>query len=373
VDVPLSADAVVIIEKKEYAPEVKTVDAKAGPRKPLVVSVKLVRSVGAIIVEGPKGSVKIDGDDVGSSPGRFDVDVGPHIVTITAGGKTIYNDSVELEAAGGEVTVTPPTTVASADPATSVDSSTTVDEHVDTPPKPSVREPRGRYFTLSAVADVGFRSFNYSQVTAGNLRNESEGGQLLLGPQLELWPTQLLGIKALRELSLLVRFQLGVNNQVVTGMGITDTTTTFWRSFEASVRNKWVISDAASLEVGTGFVRDQFEFDGDANLLPDADYQSLRIGGRFAILLGSVEPYIAGETRIVFKGGEFENRFRTATAEGYRGAIGLSWHGGPLNARIEGAVMRYSWTFKSDPMDPNQASGATDTISSAGIVLGYSY
>ncbi len=55
---------------------------------------------------------------------------------------------------------------------------------------------------------------------------------------IELWPRRSPALPPLRGLSLLGRFQLGLNPQRVAGNGIIDKTTTFWQSFEVSLRQR---------------------------------------------------------------------------------------------------------------------------------------
>jgi hypothetical protein len=172
------------------------------------------------------------------------------------------------------------------------------------------------------------------------------------------------------------RFQIGANNQAVSGAMIEAPTTTSWQSFEVSARQKWVFAESFGVEIGAGYFRDQYEFKGqssDVAQVPDADYKGLRIGARFSMVLGSVEPYIAGENRIVFAGGALDDRLRSAATSGLHGSLGIMVTMGWLIARLEGSLTQYSWTFKPDGSDMNQASGASDVISSAGLTLGFAY
>jgi hypothetical protein len=229
------------------------------------------------------------------------------------------------------------------------------------------------------VFDVGFRKVRYDGVvTTSTLRTEDEGGQVIAGPQVEIWPGTLAGVRALRGLSLVGRFQFPVNKQPVTGGGLMGTTTTYWQSLEVSLRHRWTIANTAAVEVGAGFVRDQHqfntEFDADRRLVPDADYRSVRIGVRGALVAGSLEPYLAAENRIVMSGGAIGDRFSLgASASGLRGALGVIAHFGGFAARVEGSATRYSWTFKYDNMDEFKADGASDSIFMISAALGYAY
>jgi hypothetical protein len=157
------------------------------------------------------------------------------------------------------------------------------------------------------------------------------------------------------------------------------TTTTFWQSFEISARHRWTFSKG-TVEGSFGFVRDQHQFntnnESNLNLVPDADYRSIKLGVRGSLFVGSVEPYLAVENRVVLSGGKFiEQRFSLgASASGLRGALGATTKLGPLQARLEGSITRYSWTFKADPTkDMFDATGASDLLAMISAGLGYAY
>ena len=109
--------------------------------------------------------------------------------------------------------------------------------------------------------------------------------------------------------------------------------------------------------------------------MPDADYRSIRIGVRGSLLVGSIEPYLAIENRIVMSGGKvIEDRFSLgASATGLRGALGFAARLGSFAARLEGSLTRYAWTFKFNTMDEFKADGASDSIIMISAALGYEY
>jgi hypothetical protein len=239
---------------------------------------------------------------------------------------------------------------------------------------------------LSAATSVGFRKVTYKNVPAGTMRDdrgeETEGGQVLAGGLLELWPGSMAGVRALNGFSLAARVQFGVNSQSVienmtnAALGAR----TFWGSIDVSARQKWVFSDMIGAEISAGYVRDQFEFEGDEPSIlkvPAVLYQSLRIGGRASLLLGSLEPYAAFETRIVMSGGKLETRFPGgADANGIRAGAGVAFTvakvaSGNVTGYLEGTLTRYTWTFTDDGMiDTN---GAVDQIAQVALSIGYAY
>ncbi len=344
--------------------------------KGLKKSYKLVATLGKIIVTGPRGAaVAVDDEDKGKAPVEIEVPAGTHAVVMTLNSKQIYGQAVEVTA-GDEVNVEGSTkTVAEAPPIKE-------DPEIEAKPairKPGVSKPRaGSIISVGAAFTVGFRDFTYKNPDPMDetLTPESEGGQVLAGPVIELWPGTLAGVRALRGLALVVRYQHKLNSQTVVKMDKTPTdATTYWRSFEVSLRQRWMIKQKGTLEVGAGFVKDDYTFAGNVNdirLVPDAAYQAIRIGGRASLLLGKLEPYLLAENRIVLSGGALEKRFSDgASANGLRGALGASVSFGSIGARLEGSFTRYNWTFKRN--DAGGADGASDTIKLVSLVVGYAY
>ncbi len=154
--------------------------------------------------------------------------------------------------------------------------------------------------------------------------------------------------------------------------------TTFWQSLEISARQRWTLAKG-TIDVGAGFIRDQHQFNtnntNDLNLVPDADYRAIRIGVRGSLRIGTLEPYLAAENRIVLSGGKtIEDRFSIeASASGLRGALGTTAKLGPIHGRLESSFTRYSWTFKSQPTDTFKATGASDLIIMISAGVGYEY
>ncbi|MGN6106243.1 MAG: PEGA domain-containing protein [Kofleriaceae bacterium] len=380
VEVPVG-DTPVIIELENHVPLIQLISVpKRG--KPAPARFKLDPAIGTIIVEGPRGAtIRIDEVDKGKAPARIDIEAGPHIVALSLGGKQLDSQPIEVEA-GAEITVSPPGLAGAGEGEGSLGDG---DGDGDGPEisggdqGDAPRAPRAKFLRISGAFDIGFRAFRYDGIeTPGTLPPEEEGGQVLAGPLIEFWPGPLVGIRALRGLSLLVKLQFLLNRQQVTGNGLGGDTTTFWQIFEASVRQRWTIGDAAAVEVGLGYARDQHQFNttqpADLLLLPEADYQSIRIGLRGSLLLGAFEPYLAGENRLVLSGGALEQRFsRGGSASGLRGAAGVAATFGSIIARVEGSITRYSWTFEFDNNDRFRATGASDSIKLISLAVGYAY
>lgn len=367
-------EIIVIIELKDHASKFETLVIPKRGRVPRI-AVKLLPAVGTIVIDGPAGAaVSVDDEDKGVAPARIDVNEDAHHVVVTQNGKTLYDQFVDVTT-GGETTITPKQVASSGgeDPEEGETSGT--DEVVKTA---APKRTRDRFISASAAVDIGFRTFTYQDVeTPQKLRDENEGGQVLAGPLVEFWPGELAGIDPLRGLSILARLQFGVNSQTVSGNGIMDKTNTFWQSMEFSLRYRRRFASRFTAEVGVGYVRDQFQFEGntqDLKLVPDVDYQSIRLGLRGSVLLGNLEPYLSIENRVVTDGGKLAERFAAGTdASGYRFGVGLSARKGNFLGRIEASALQYNWEIQFEPMGEFRATGASDSIRQIQIAVGYQY
>jgi len=374
--IDVEGEATVIVQLAGHKPHVEIVSITRKEKPPFKRSVTLVASLGKIFVEGPKGAiVTVDEEEKGKVPLEIELEAGVHALVITLAGKQIYAQPIEVTAGEELLKVTVPSKVV-ADPTVIVD-----DQVPEGDPKPIIRKPAdpkraGSIVALSLATSVGFRDFSYDNADLdmnADLNPEAERGQILAGPLVELWPGTLLGVRALRGLALVGRFQFKVNSQVVKKDNDMATgARTYWGSYEVSLRQRWVFGEKLGLEAGAGYVQDQHSFEGnipDIELVPDADYKSVRIGGRVSAMLGQLEPYGALDYRIVMSGGALEKRFPGATASGLRAALGVGATFGKIGARLEGSLTRYTWTFKND----QAADGAVDSIKHVSLVVGYAY
>lgn len=360
VDAPIG-DTPIILELANHVSVIENLSVSKRGGKPKV-RYTLVPAVGTIKVDGPKGArITIGERDHGTAPTEIEIEAGQYVVVLTQNGAPLDSIPVDVEA-GGEVTVEGAGT-SEAPPA----SGRAIVAPASSPPRPP-------YVRASVVTDVGLRNFDYANVqTSATLSNEREPGVVLVGPLVELYLGHLLGVHVLRGLALAARYQYGVNQLPVTGGNIMGATTTFWQSLEVSLRHRWTIGHGG-LELGGGFVRDQYSFNGDIDdvlLLPDVDYRSVRLGARGTLRLGRFEPFLAYENRIVIAGGAIERRFDAARATGLRAATGVLAMFGAVAVRLEVALTRYSWTFAYDSMATYQADSAVDSVKQVGVSVGY--
>lgn len=385
IELPIG-DTPLIIELPSYDTIFPTVVVpKRGKVK--VDALTLNPSIGTLVVEGPPGaSITVDGEDKGKAPARLDVSAETHKVVISKGGKTVFDQYVDVPSGGEkEVAALDMKGGPSNDGEVPTEGGEGISLDGDGTPgdgvtKTAPSKPRAPFASVSAAMSIGFRSFTYEDnTTRDTLRDESESGQVILGPLVELWPGNMLGIGVLRGLSLMGRFQFRINEQPVTGGGIQNGLSTFWQSFEVSGRYKWIFADKYGVEVGAGWTREQYRFNGTAQdklLVPDAQYESIRIGARLSMLLDAgplvIEPALDLESRLVRDGGALQKRFGAATSvNGLRGAFGVVARYGGAHLRAEAAVLRYAWDF--EPVMDRMASGGTDSITLLGIYAGYAY
>jgi hypothetical protein len=372
IDAPIGETA-IIVEAENRRPLFENLVIRKKTARPLRVQYKLEPAVGTLIVEGGAGAmIKLDEEDAGVAPRRIDdVQAGGHHVAIERNGKQIFDDFVEIEA-GAEATVLVPTAPLAPTPA---------DQPAVTATAPSAAH-RSPAVAASAVIDIGFRQFSYEgNTTPMTQRNGREAGQVLAGAILELWPTTLAGLSVLPGLSLYGRFEYGLTPHAViitdsvTHMNMSTSLTTSWQNLEISLHHRWTITDAGTIEVGTGYVDDRYRFTGkpeEIAIVPDAAYKAMRIGGRASLLFGQVEPYITIENRIVLQGGAMDKRYKLgASVFGVRGSIGSVAHFGSFEVRLEGGATLYSWTFRPDGTEPAQAQGGNDVIESLMLAIGY--
>ncbi len=375
VSVPVGATP-IIIELENYQSLLEELSVEKKEKTPKR-AYTLEPAVGVILVKGPRGAViKVnDAEWSSTAPARIEIQPGDHVVILEVNGKEVFSEAVSVEN-GGEVSLEGPRGGGGGDDQETpggLDGLGVGPDVVDTVPPP--KAPRTLpIVTVQLVMDVGFRSFEYDQPGMG-LAPEKESGQVLVGPLVEFYPGTLLGMKPLRGLALLGRYGHGLNSQpVIDANGDTLGASTYWRTIELSLRQRWAIGRTATVEVSGGYVRDLYRFEGNvAEIinLPDAEYGALRIGARLGLRLGSLEPYLAAENRIVLDGGPLADRFNNPSANGIRGALGAAMRFGAVDVRLEGSLARYTWTF--GPGGMFEASGATDQITKLTAAIAYTY
>lgn len=373
-------ESTLIIELEDHTPSIQLIEVpkKGSPKK---VTIKLEAAVGTLVVDGAKGAtITVDDVDQGKSPARIETAEGGHHVVATLDGHAIYDQFVEVTTDGETPISLKAVALKEGDGGGDDTGGSGGDDgggeiHKKTTPGGK----RDKYLAVSALLDIGFRHFTYANnQTKDTLREETESGQVIAGPLVEIYPGALFGVPMLRGLRLSGRFQFNINSQSVTGRGISGKTSTFWQSIEVSLAQRWTIASKATAEVSAGYVRDRYQFNADnemdLTLVPDVDYQSFRIGARGSLLLGNYEPFVSAENRLVMSGGNLEQRFQSGSASGLRGSLGIAAKlGASFRAKLEASLLSYSWDFKYDTGDKQRADGGTDSIKQLSFALGYAY
>jgi PEGA domain-containing protein len=383
VDAPIG-ETPIIVEAENRRAIIENLVVPRKSARPLRVSYKLRPAYGSLVVEGSDGAtIKIDERAQGTAPRRFDeILAGAHHVVLEKDGRKIYDEFVEVEV-DTDAMVSAPRAADPAPPAAPPAGALTAAR------EPADRERGAPRIAVAAATDIGFRQFTYqNNLTPTRQRDEHEVGQVLTGAIVELWPATLLQLGALPGLSIYGRFQIGVNPQRVTFRDSKDhevkptPLTTSWQSLEISVRHRWTIASAGTIEVGAGYTSDRYQFttdgsiDGDAQraMVPDAAYKAVRIGGGASLLLGRLEPYLAAENRLVVSGGMMEQRYKVSTSvNGVKGALGAVVHLGRFDVRAEASLIHYGWSFRYDTTDDDKADGGSDLIERIGLTAGYTY
>jgi PEGA domain len=392
---PCSIDAPVgttpiIIRKDGYTPEISEITVpKRGKVSKFKVSLK--SEVGTIVVSDPAlkgGRVFVDDIDKGPAPQKLDVPAGPHHVSVLIKGKPVADDIINLDA-GDEhevkASAAPPLPPVVSD-ATTVKSGGFDDDGGEVKPqgtkiKVAVTEPdrlHRPFISVGADFDVGFRQFKYDNAGGGLSATESESGQTMLGPAVELWPTVLAGSSHLQGLSLFGKFEFGLNHQAVLDTANMPVgPTTFWGNIEVDLRHRWSVGDASSVAIEGGFVRDQLQFNAatkeDLQKVPVTDYKSVKLGVQAATTMGPFQPFVEVEGRIPFSGGDLQTRFASHDISGYHAALGFTVGGSTVFLRAQAAITYYSWTFTNSSTTGPTADGATDKIEVISVVLGLTH
>jgi hypothetical protein len=375
-ETPCSVDAPVgstpiIIELKDHAP---IFDNITVPKRGKVPTAKftLDPAVGKVVVREPVGAIVfVDEEEQGKAPIELEVSADAHHVVVKLKGKKVYDGYVEV-AAGNETVIGSDELGSGSGEDEEVPEEEEEEQITESATPTKVLEP---WLRGTVAFDVGFRSFAYN--TGSNQRPETERGQLLAGPVIELWPGRLAKIKPLRGLSLMGRFQLGLNQQPVRANDLGPNTATFWQSIEASIRQQFVFAQKFGLELGAGYTRDQMQFSGtpsDIDKLPDVTYAAVRVGVRASMRLGKLEPYLAAEPRFVLSGGKLERRYAPGTsASGFRVGGGALINVGKLTGRVEVSTTRYSWTFVNEDPEIMMTTSGTDAVVQLGFSAGYQF
>lgn len=356
---------ILVIELEGYLDETRqvTVEPATGRRAREVIEVDpiLMRSaVSTLDVKGeapPGALVLVDGEERGELPLQLEIAPGPHQVQVVAGGRTIFEEWVELD--GGQehvVTVSPAAPIELPD---------------ETPrgPRPPIAIARGGI-------EVGTRAFTYDGAqSGGNAVDFSASSLVMYWFQAELAPWRL-AEKARVAWPLVLVVGGGYSPAAEFTDGAGDSADQFWRTSEVGLRYRLAIGSRAVLGFDAGWSRLLYTFRGELReQLPDVDYQNVRLGLRGEVKLAPAVAWVGIENRVVASGGDLPGRFRSADTDGFAvrvGALARFWRD-RLEGGVEYQLSRYSWVFTYEAMDEYRASGGTDRFDGFRFWVGGAY
>ncbi len=311
----------------------------------------------------PGTKVSIDGNDVGELPIRTEVEVGAHQIQVVAPGREPYEEWVEVE--GGqehEVTV----------------SGASLGVAVEAPGAPTKRRVVGPVGVLRAGLEFGWRKFRYQEPRTANLRPYDASGTLHLVLDAELHPwRRVIASRVLDRLSITagVGWSPKITAEDMAGTQID----AYWRSQHAGLRLRALARPALAIDLDAGWSHLLYTFlDRDGFLVdevPDVDYHMVRIGARVVGRFDALETWLGVENRLVVSAGRLEDRFRGADVDGVAARVGGSYgflrhH---LEARVEGQVTRFGWSFQPESGDMYDADGGSDLLYGVTISVGGRY
>lgn len=332
-------------------------------RKPVELDPVLMQAADATLEvrgEAPDGAVVVvDGEPKGELPLRLEVAPGPHQIQVLDGERALWDEWVEIDS-GAEHVVT-------------VSARPEVEVPIDAPP--SARPPRPPVVVARVGPDFGWRDLAYDQPgDAANTPSFSSRGLAAVRVEVELapwrWSAQ---ARPLWPLTLVVGGGYAAADRVVSGSNQTDQ---FWRTTEVGLRYRYRLHRHVSLGADAGWARLLWAFRGDQEeALPDADYQTVRLGLRGEGHVGPFTAWLTLDNRVVASGGSWPDRFRAADADGLGLRSGLAarlWRG-RLEAGLEYALTSFGWSFQFETGDTYRARGATDRFDSLRVWVGGAY
>lgn len=377
-DLPVG-EQTLIIELDGYLAHVESVSVTAAKGKaaktPQKFSFALDKAVGTIRLHGlPDGAkVTLDGGEVSTMDDKVDVEPGAHELVVSNGGDR-FDQWVEVDA-GQEKSVE---IKFGAGGGGGGDGTEGIEHHAE-PEGPKEHASHPWYGTVGASYEVGWRRFAYDNLMAGSQQKPFDAngiGMVTFWGEISPWRSSP-GMHALWPLSIIAGFGVGFPVTATDPSG--KTADTYWRTTEAGLRWHWNVTHELGLDFEGGWARLLYTFrdvNNDlVNTIPDVDYETVRLGLRGVVRVGKGRTWIGLENRVVLSGGQEEQYFNGASAQGLgaRAGFDVPFAAGRVLVRVEGNLSRYTWTFQSMPGDMNIADGATDTLWGFNVGLGGSY
>ncbi|MEZ4399346.1 MAG: PEGA domain-containing protein [Kofleriaceae bacterium] len=358
---------VLILTHEGYldAPLPASVPAARGRAAKRVVELDPVLMEAAetsLVIEGDPGvtgEVLIDGKSRGPLPARVQIAPGPHQVQLLVDGAMAWDRWIEVGTGAEQIQTI--SAAALAPP--------TVEQPA--PPRP----PRPPVAIVRVGLDVGWRQVRYDQPGDPAFTPAfSSRGLTAIRFEAEVAPWRLAAAaRPLWPLVLVVGSGFAPADTVVAGTQETDQ---FWRTTEVGLRYRLGLGRHAVVGADAGWSRLLWAFRGDQELvLPDVDYQTVRLGLRGEGMVGPLTAWLAIENRVVASGGALPERFQDASADGFGlrlGGLARLWRQ-RLEVGGEYQLARMSWSFTPAQAGDYQAAGATDRVDSFRLWVGGAY
>ena len=391
-------DYTLVVALTGYSDEYKNVTVPRS-KKPVVAKITLRKAMGILTVsaKGNKGrdlDVYINDENRGRIPLTVELGADTYHIEIKRGKVTIRDERVTLEADQETELIVDPAAKAVKEPAKVPDKTPAKDPDSDQAPdtgggndEPSeepISEPTGEptgaetdgtakpgaasWLTASATTTVMFRKVGYTQVQTDKLFLFDQGGQLLVGVALEVFPFAKQK-SVLRMLSVRGHGNFGVPQSFATADAQMLPVKTSYRQVGGDIHYQ-VPLGSLGLDINTGFEQQTLSFSGTneaLGLLPDAAIGSVRLGGGLTVKLGMIDAVGFAEVRLVTGGGPYMDRFQDATGSGFGVGGGLRAKFGRMFATAGVVLNRYSWTVLPTPA--YIAKSATDSLTM--IELGF--
>ncbi|MBP9088187.1 MAG: PEGA domain-containing protein [Kofleriaceae bacterium] len=387
-------DYTFVVALPGYADEFKNVTVPRN-KKPVTAKITLRKAMGMLTVsaKGNKGrdlDVYINDENRGRIPVTLELGADTYHIEIKRGKVTIRDERVtvaadqetELQVDPAAKSVKAPVKNPDPDPDTGGDD--TSDEPTDAPTgEPTGASPASSgdgaakvssvaWLTAAATTTVMFREVGYTQVQTDNLFLFDQGGQLLVGVALEVFPFAK-KTNLLRKLSVRGHGNVGVPQSFATADAQMLPVQTAYRQFGGDVHFQVPLS-SLGVDINAGFEQQTLSFSGDdeaLTLLPDAAIGSLRLGGGLTAKLGMLDAFAFAEVRVVTGGGPYVARFQGATGNGFGLGGGVRAKFGRMFATADLALNRYSWQFLPTPQ--YIAKTATDRLTMLNLGFGIGF
>lgn len=386
---------ILTLEKAGYAPFEYAIDVTRKKRKNRwrfrlkQISAIQVSLVGASSrIKG--AAIYVDGEQVGTVPGKFEIARGGHQVEVRKRGYVAHEEYVELRGGVHKVAaVLEPLTTAAVPPESepeadflpeSEQAEASATKSGDDDGDASAAARRGPWVVVGAGVELGGRRFRYDNPQTANMR-DFDAGLPMVRLSAEVYPLTGMRKKFLSGLSLGGRFARGAptnsttSDGMVVGTGFGD-----WSiglGYRVPLGKPSLVGDGWDAGGGVSYGRQFFSFDDQSPLyteVPAVDYRYWRLGAGVGSQFGRYRASGGVSYDIVRKAGALETRFTRDDVSGVGVGVGFGaqvWRA--LELRLAGNMVRYGHTFRFEEAAEFMADGASDTFFGVMAQAAYAY